>query len=181
MKLDKRIENERLIYTPFTTNKPKLHEKGYFTDDIHAFNNLKECDCRYGELVEHDGSDYAYPYCCESDDGCGDGSTTCDWYAFYIPESSLKQKEKQKQYRPYTLIEFNEKFTVGRPIKFRKKGEVGNERYLILNGYSNHKLFDEITTDIYIGRGAYTLDELFKKYEWQEHYTEDFEPFGVEE
>ena len=26
MKLDKRIENERLIYTPFTTAKPKLHE-----------------------------------------------------------------------------------------------------------------------------------------------------------
>ena len=35
MKLDKRIENERLIYTPFTTTKPKLHEKGYFADNIH--------------------------------------------------------------------------------------------------------------------------------------------------
>ena len=40
MKLDKRIENERLIYTPFTTNKPKLHEKGYFTDDITSFIDL---------------------------------------------------------------------------------------------------------------------------------------------
>ena len=141
MKLDKRIENERLIYTPFTTNKPKLHEKGYFTDDIHAFNSLEDCDCRYGELVEHDGVDYAYPYCCESDDGCGDGNTTCDWFAFYIPESSLKREEKQ---------------------------------------FSRHEQRNNKTiTYIYIGSNRYTLDELFDNYEWQEHYTEDFKPFGV--
>ena len=162
MKLDKRIENERLIYTPFTTNKPKLHEKGYFTDDIHAFNSLEDCDCRYGELVEHDDVDYAYPYCCESDDGCGDGGTTCDWFAFYIP---------------YTFMEFCEKFSIGLPIKFRKKGAVGCERYLILNGYEHEH--DE--QYIYIGHIPYTLNELFRDYEWQEHYTEDFEPFGVEQ
>ena len=172
MKLDKRIENERLIYTPFTTNKPKLHEKGYFTDNIHSFNNLK--NCRYGELINHD--DNQYSYCCEFN-----GGDTIAWFAFYIPESSLKQKEKQKQYRPYTFMEFTDKFTVGQPIKFRKKGMIGHERYLILNGYSHNQLLGETTTDIYIGRGAYTLDELFSKYEWQEHYTEDFEPFGVEE
>ena len=172
MKLDNRIENERLIYTPFTTTKPKLHEKGYFTDNIHSFNNLK--NCRYGELINHD--DNQYSYCCEFN-----GGDTIAWFAFYIPESSLKQKEKQKQYRPYTFMEFTDKFTVGQPIKFRKKGMIGHERYLILNGYSHNQLLGETTTDIYIGRGAYTLDELFSKYEWQEHYTEDFEPFGVEE
>ena len=172
MKLDKRIENERLIYTPFTTNKPKLHEKGYFTDDITSFIDLK--NCRYGELINHD--DNQYSYCCEFN-----GGDTIAWFAFYIPESSLKQKEKQKQFRPYTFMEFTDIFTVGQPIKFRKKGEVGNERYLILNGYSNCKLFGETTTDIYLGRGAYTLDELFNKYEWQASDTEDFQPFGVEE
>lgn len=181
MKLDKRIENERLIFTPFTAIKPKLHEKGYFTDDIHAFNNLEECDCRYGELVEYDDVDYAYPYCCESDDGCGDGNTTCDWYAFYIPESSLKSKEKQKQYRPYTFMEFTDKFTVGQPIKFRRKGMVGHERYLILNGYEHERDCDQTITYVYIGPIPYTFNELFRDYEWQEHYTEDFEPFGVEE
>ena len=179
MKLDKRIENERLIYTPFTTTKPKLHEKGYFTDDIHAFNNLEDCDCRYGELVEHDDVDYAYPYCCESDDGCGDGSTTCDWFAFYIPESSLKQKEKQKQYRPYTFMEFTDIFTVGRPIKYRRKGLIGWEMYLILNGYRHEQRNNKTITHIYIGSNPYTIDELFDNYEWQEHYTEDFKPFGV--
>lgn len=177
MKLDKRIENERLIYTPFTTNKPKLHEKGYFTDDIHAFNNLKECDCRYGELIEHDCSDYAYPYCCEYDD-------TVDCYAFYIPESSLKpkekEKEKQKQYRPYTFMEFCNKFTIGQPIKFRRKGNVWHERYLILNGYEHERDSDQTITYVYIGPIPYTFNELFNEYEWQEHYTEDFKSFGVE-
>ena len=168
MKLDKRIENERLIYTPFATTKPKLHEKGYFTDDITSFIDLK--NCRYGELINHD--DNQYSYCCEFN-----GGDTIAWFAFYIPESSLKQKEKQKQFRPYTFMEFCEKFSIGLPIKFRKKGAVGCERYLILNGYEHEH--DE--QYIYIGHIPYTLNELFRDYEWQEHYTEDFEPFGVEQ
>ena len=166
MKLDKRIENERLIYTPFTTTKPKLHEKGYFTDDITSFIDLK--NCRYGELINHD--DNQYSYCCEFN-----GGDTIAWFAFYIPESSLKREEKQ--FRPYTFMEFCEKFSIGLPIKFRKKGAVGCERYLILNGYEHEH--DE--QYIYIGHIPYTLNELFRDYEWQEHYTEDFEPFGVEQ
>lgn len=173
MKLDKRIENERLIYTPFTTNKPKLHEKGYFTDDIHAFNNLKDCDCRYGELVEHDGSDYAYPYCCEYDDGCGDGSTTCDWYAFYIPESSLKREEKEKKYRPYKdtrefFIKTN--FEEGDLIHIRSKNKI--EYWLMLVGWTNNR--------IKLGTDDFTFENLFENFElWDGE--ERFIPFGVEE
>ena len=173
MKLDKRIENERLIYTPFTTTKPKLHEKGYFTDDIHAFNSLEDCDCRYGELVEHDGSDYAYPYCCESDDGCGDGSTTCDWYAFYIPESSLKREEKEKKYRPYKdtrefFIKTN--FEEGDLIHIRSKNKI--EYWLMLVGWTNNR--------IKLGTDDFTFENLFENFElWDGE--ERFIPFGVEE
>lgn len=174
MKLDKRIENERLIYTPFTATKPKLHEKGYFTDDIHAFNSLEDCDCRYGELVEHDGIDYAYPYCCESDDGCGDGSTTCDWFAFYIPESSLKSEEKEKQYRPFKdtrefFIKTN--YEEGDVIRIRSKPH-NTEYYTMLVGWTDKELM--------LGslRIAF-LTELFEKFEvWD---GEKFIPFGVEE
>lgn len=173
MKLDKRIENERLIYTPFATNKPRLHEKGYFTDDIHAFNNLKECDCRYGELIEHDSSDYAYPYCCESDDGCGDGSTTCDWFAFYIPESSLKREEKEKKYRPYKdtrefFIKTN--FEEGDLIHIRSKNKI--EYWLMLVGWTNNR--------IKLGTDDFTFENLFENFElWDGE--ERFIPFGVEE
>ena len=173
MKLDKRIENERLIYTPFTTNKPKLHEKGYFTDDIHTFTDLENCDCRYGELVEHDDVDYAYPYCCESDDGCGDGGTTCDWFAFYIPESSLKQKEKQKQYRPFKdtrefFIKTN--FEEGDLIHIRSKDKI--EYWLMLVGWTNNR--------IKLGTDDFTFENLFENFElWDGE--ENFIPFGVEE
>jgi hypothetical protein len=173
MKLDKRIENEHLIYTPFTANKPKLHEKGYFTDDIHAFNSLEDCDCRYGELVEHDDVDYAYPYCCEYDDGCGDGSTTCDWFAFYIPESSLKSKEKQKQYRPFKdtrefFIKTN--FEEGDLIHIRSKNKI--EYWLMLVGWTNNR--------IKLGTDDFTFENLFENFElWDGE--ENFIPFGVEE
>jgi hypothetical protein len=173
MKLDKRIENERLIYTPFTSNKPKLHEKGYFTDDIHTFTDLENCDCRYGELVEHDGIDYPYPYCCEYDDGCGDGGTTCDWFAFYIPESSLKQKEKQKQYRPFKdtrefFIKTN--FEEGDLIHIRSKNKI--EYWLMLVGWTNNR--------IKLGTDDFTFENLFENFElWDGE--ENFIPFGVEE
>lgn len=168
MKLDKRIENERLIFTPFTAIKPKLHEKGYFTDDIHTFNNLEECNCRYGELVEHDSSDYPYPYCCGSDD-------TVDWYAFYIPESSLKPKEKQKQYRPFKdtkefFIKTN--FAEGDVIRIRSKPH-NTEYHTMLVGWTDNELM--------LGslRIAF-LTELFEKFElWDGE--ERFIPFGVEE
>lgn len=171
MKLDERIENESLIYTPFSNALINLHEKGYFTNDIMAFDNLKNCD--YGELDDLD-IDLNYPYWCKPDNG-----RLLDSYAFFIPESSLKPTEKK--YRPFTHMEFDNKFTVGRPIKYRLKGEVGHEQYLILSGYRHTPSSGQIITYVYIGPFAYTLDELFNDFEWQEHYTEDFKPFGVEE
>ena len=174
MILDSRIEKDSLIYTPFSNAKINLNENGYFANDIKAFSDLKKCE--YGELVGCD-LDLDYPYWRRAD---------MNRYAFYIPESSLKQVENnlkpvEKKYRPYTLTEFQDKFTIGRPIKFRKKGDVGRERYLTLVGYENVKPNGQAITYIYLGLCAYTLDELFNKYEWQEYYTEDFEPFGVEE
>lgn len=168
MKLDKRIENERLIFTPFTAIKPKLHEKGYFTDDIHAFNNLEECDCRYGELVEHDSSGYAYPYCGESDD-------TVDWYAFYIPESSLKPKEKQKQYRPCTLDEFG--LHIGDLIKFRRKDDHNFEVGTMYMGY----IKTNGIVKVLLGQCYYSLEVLFNDYEWFDSDSNTWEIFGVEE
>lgn len=175
MKLDKRIENERLIYTPFTTTKPKLHEKGYFTDDIHAFNSLEDCDCRYGELVEHDDVDYAYPYCCESDDGCGDGSTTCDWFAFYIPESSLKREEKQKHYRPLTIDEFLDRFDIGEVIVFRSKAMPNIVCHVLFDGYTE----TDKETFVILGLHHYSLKELFSNYEYDN--GDNWLCFGVEE
>ena len=174
MKLDSRIKSKSDILSCFDIEKAKefvfVDQKGYFANEISSF-----CDiniCKYGTLGSVLGDQQESFYMSETEES----------FSFFIPDSELlPRKPKEKQYRPYTFMEFTDIFTVGQPIKFRKKGEVGSESYLILNGYSHNQLLGETTTDIYIGRGAYTLDELFSKYEWQEHYTEDFEPFGVEE
>ena len=172
MELDPRIEKESLIYTPFSKAEINLHEKGYFTNDIMAFDNLK--NCAYGELDDRD-IDLTYPYWCKPDDG-----SLMDSYLFYIPESSLKPAEKA--YRPFTLSEFTEKFPVGQPIKFRKKGKEEDELYLILLGYRGRKCNGKAIPNIYIGYSMpFTLDELFNDYEWQDPATGDWVPFGVEE
>jgi hypothetical protein len=167
MKLDKRIIDRKYIYDCFNADEARefIGEECFMANDIELFINLDRINVYTLDKIE-DG------FYNEEED---------EYFDFCLPVRWLKPEEKQKQYRPYTLEEFTDIFTVGQPIKFRKKGEVGNERYLILNGYSHNRLLGETTTDIYIGRGAYTLDELFNKYEWQEHYTEDFQPFGVEE
>ena len=174
MKLDKRIKSKSDILSCFDIENAKefvfVDQKGYFANEISSF-----CDiniCKYGTLGSVLGDQQESFYMSETEES----------FSFFIPDSELlPRKPKEKQYRAFTIDEFEDKFHIGLPIKFRKKGEVGSESYLILNGYSHNQLLGETTTDIYIGRGAYTLDELFTKYEWQEHYTEDFQPFGVEE
>ena len=164
MELDKRINKIAIIYDCFDCKdaRASIGEKGYFSHYYHCFSDLSEC--RFGVL--QDVIDSEHPY----DNGKNQ-------YDFFLPDRYIIKK----QYRPYTFMEFTGKFTVGRPIKFRQKGAEGYERYLILNGYQHEQHEGRTVTYIYIGSYGYTLDALFNDYEWQEHYTEDFKPFGVEE
>ena len=170
MKLDKRIRALSDILTCFDVEKAKefLGEKGYFAGDLYCFTDLRRVCPPYGTLANvFDDPDDTFQ---RKEDSI--------YYPYFIPECLLKPKEKQ--YRPYTFMEFTDKFTVGQPIKFRRKGMVGHERYLILNGYEHERDCDQTITYVYIGPIPYTFNELFNNYEWQEHYTEDFKPFGME-
>lgn len=167
MELDKRIKSLSDILTCFDVERAKqfMGQKGYFAIALHWFGSVETCP--YGTLeAVFDTEDHTFRK------GHDRG------YPYFIPESSLKPIEKK--YRPYTFMEFTDKFTVGQPIKFRQKGAEGYERYLILNGYQHEQHEARTVTYIYIGSYGYTLDALFNDYEWQEHYTEDFKPFGVE-
>ena len=177
MKLDPRINNKLLISDPFdaeTANK-YIGRRGYFTDDIVSFSNLDNC-CT-GMLVSVE-SDNRHPYYCGIADG---GAIISGNFSFFLSAEFVEEKPKEKKLRPYTFMEFQDKFTVGRPLKFREKGKFGCERYMILSGYWHELRNGLVTTYIYIGPHSYTLDELFNCYEWQEHYTSDFQPFGVED
>ena len=170
MEYDKRITNPDMILSCFDVKFVMANyrnKNGYFTDCIDYYADLSKC--HYGKLTDIRDDDHAYHL------------DSAKWYNFFLPDSSIKPKKKEKKYRPYTLMEFNDKFTVGRPIKYRSKGEVGREHYLMLLGFWLASDKDQTIPYISIGNFKYTLQELFEEYEWQEHYTEDFKPFGVEE
>lgn len=171
MKLDKRIKSSSDILTSFDFDIEKakqfLDQKGYFADDLYCFVDLRSCS--YGTLANI--LDDLYNTFQMEEDGI--------YHSYFIPERFLKPKEKK--YRPYTLQEFKDIFTIGQPIKYRRKGNVGLENEIVLDGYSHEQRGDQIFTYIFIGVEEYTLQELFENYEWQKHYTEDFQPFGVEE
>lgn len=181
MKLDPRIKSVSDILTCFDIERAKafIGENGFFANEINFF-SPGALHCRYGTLTNVLVDDrFTSPYL----------KGSCNSYPFFLPESSLKPEEnkpegnkpEEKKYRPYTLMEFEDKFHIGLPIKFRKKGEKKDEWFSVLTGYWHHQIGDELITYIFIGVVQYTLDELFNEYEWQSHYTEDFQPFGVEE
>lgn len=178
MELDPRIILLTDIITCFDTDSEKarktIGKKGYFSFRLGNFYDLSMCDYGTLDLIDTANRDDDHG----SDDVFHQKENDC-YYSFFIPECFVKPKEKK--YRPYTLMEFTAKFTVGLPIKFRKKGEKKDEWFSVLTGYWNHQIEDKVITYILIGSVQYTLDELFNEYEWQEHYTEDFKPFGVEE
>ena len=165
MKFDKRISSDlRDVYTLYCRNNDNLLGiEVYASNDIDDFNNIDLC--RKGKV---DYIDAVHGYAVKVD-----SENTC-YFNFVIPAMCVKEKTL----RPYTLKEFFDKFTIGSPIMYRKKGDV-IERYLILNGYVNSERGTKANHYIYIGSTPYTLDELFNKYEWQASDTEEFKPFGV--
>ena len=170
MKLDPRIENESLIYTPFSKAKINLHEKGYFADDMMSFSDLKECV--YGELVDIDTNE-DYPYMCKSD---------TIWHGFYIPESSLKSVEENNKLKPFTIEKFCREFKLGEINTYRKM----DTKHTYLNMFVGYDYADEKSDNpsldsIHLGACSFSLQELFDNYEYQYMYSEIWKPFGVKE
>ena len=119
---NKNFENERYlygyahVYDPYTFSEPKLHEMGYFTDNMEAFDNLNDPNLyyAYGELIDYNADckgqyyidDYNEDYegryrCgCEWEDNWGETDYAEENYAFYIPENSIPQ-EKREWYRSH--------------------------------------------------------------------------------
>ena len=177
IKMDKRIKKVTDIKTPFSEDFEELSNyigfNVYGADDVNCFHDLETC---FFGALKHVSDDANYSFVIDN----GRPGDTMP-FRYMILEKDLESENKtEKKYRPYTLMEFSDKFLVGQPIKFRRKGMIGHERYLILNGYEHERDCDQTITYVYIGPIPYTFNELFNNYEWQEHYTEDFKQFGVE-
>lgn len=167
MKLDNRIKSLSDVLTCFDIEKAKefIGQMGYFAGDLYCFSDVEQL-CPYDKLVN----------IFDQDDAFYRGDIT---FPFFIPECFLKPKEKK--YRAFTLSEFTEKFPVGQPIKFRSKGDVVRELYLILLGYRLALSKDQTVPYISIGHFTYLLDELFEKYDRWDDAAQEWVPFGVEE
>jgi len=106
---NKKFENEHYlyryahVYTPDSFGKPKLHEMGYFTNNMEAFNDQKVLKYTYvyGELIDYnDDCERRYRSNTKWCDPYGVYDYYEKNYAFYIPESSIP-KEKRNWYRKH--------------------------------------------------------------------------------
>lgn len=172
MELDKRIKSLKSIRSFNTDNSDCSGKFGYFTNFIDNFDNLDDI-CK-GTCVFEEGGSFPF-YAIKTD------SLENRKFQFFIPEEDLLPKPKEKKYRPYTFKEFKGLFSIGQPIKYRRKGNAGLENEIVLDGYSHEQRGDQIFTYIYIGVEEYTLQELFEDYEWQDPDTGEWDIFGVKE
>ena len=99
------LYREADVYTPHSFRKPKLHEMGYFTNNMEAFENQKVLKYAYvyGELIDYnDDCERRYRSNTQWSDPYGEAEYDEKNYAFYIPESSIPQ-EKREWYRSNAL------------------------------------------------------------------------------
>lgn len=85
--------------------------------------------------------------------------------------------EQEKQYRAYTIDEFEREFTIGNIVTFRHKTNRNSEYRAIYNGYH---INSEGEFMAYLGIWKYSLEELFDYYELLNSATAKWQPFGVE-
>lgn len=176
MEFDKRIKDSSKIMNCFTTENAKkyLHTYGYFADNIEDFVDLDKIDMR--ELTDIQ-QEFKYPYSASS---CNDS------FKFFLPCAFVadEKEKKEKKYRPYkTVSEFFEKENLDTysKIRIRNKNHPYDSQTVHIVGFGQTKINDGYIEYLMMGCHEYTLDSLFKNFEFQLAYTDEFKPFGVEE
>ncbi len=175
MKFDKRITDVSKIMNCFTTEDAKryLHTYGYFADHIEDFAKLNEIDMNELTSIQQD---FKYPYAWRYD----------NTFKFFLPCAFVADEEekKEKKLRPYkTVSEFFEKegLDTYSKIRIRNKNHPYDSQTVHIVGFGQTKINDDYIEYLMMGCHEYTLDSLFKNFEFQLACTDEFKPFGVEE
>lgn len=149
--------------------------------DIYMSDDENFSDCVKGELLAvrygKDSTIVKFPFLCGIY-----GIERCAHYKYFILEKDAKFKD-ETSYRKFNSIDEFEyvtqnNFSMGDSIIIRNK-ETHNESELVYGGYFVN---DQSEVFICLGAFIFTLEELFKGYEF--HINDDLEewcPFGVEE
>ena len=164
MKLDSRIKDILYIADCFTTDNYQKYvgTECYMTDFIDRFRDLSLCKKAVLTRIA-DGLDTPY---------VSDG----DYFRFCL--ASVFVEQKQPDFRPFTLEEFDEKFELGKPITFRLKDRI-KTFYLPYMGseYVSETEDDPDDDGVHLGAYAISLQDLFNDYEYQ--VSDEWRPFGV--
>ena len=184
MKLDKRIKKVTDIKTPFSEDFEELSNyigfNVYGTDDVNNFHNLEAC---FFGALKHVSDDANYSFVIDN----GRPGDTMP-FRYMILEKDLEPKEKQyrqKQYRPYTLNEFLDKYTVCANIRIRQRDRT-YQYFGKLIGYgfptdpNTGKQNGDNDAIVCIGGYSFKLTELFTDYEQYDNMKDIWVPYGME-
>ena len=161
MKLDPRIKALSDILTCFDIERAEqfIGQNGYFADAIACYRCLSNRP--YGTLTHIKDGEYPFK------------EDKSSHWRFFIPECSLKPKEKQ--YRPLSIDEFLNQFDIGEVIVFRSKVMPNIVCHVLFDGYTE----TDKETFVILGLHHYSLKELFSNYEYDN--GDNWLCFGVEE
>lgn len=162
MELDKRILEGKKPLDCFDTEIAKqfIGKKGYFSNYLNVYTNL--CNMEEGvlhSLDEQHGEAFVEEY--------------AKW-KFFLPAEWVKPEEPEKKYRPYTLTEFVNTYSLGDEVIIRTKDNSTN-RHVLFTEYEEGKGRD----DVRLGQYWYTFMILFNNYEL--YIDGEWKPFGIEE
>lgn len=106
----------------------------------------------------------------------GDGTST---WGLCLPADKVIEVEEPKKWRPFTLEEFLNKFSVGTKISMREKDQT-RSFYCLFGGYQTDNDQTEKSHILVIGSLWYSLNELLNNYEYLDEHG-NWQPFGVKE
>lgn len=177
MELDKRIKKGKRPLTCLDAEQAKLFigKECYFSDFASKYEKIEDIE-KSTNSVNY--SKDVLTYVNAGGQECAFTDSKKNNFRYCLPVEWTEEKQAEFKWRAYTIAEFQETFTIGRAVRFRRKDAPTREHLLAFNGYYT---LNDGSVAIVFGSMSFALERLFEQYEWQEFYTEDYRPFGVEE
>ena len=163
MELDKKIKVKKIFdcFSDFEEVKKYFNKAVYCADFIENFSNLERYTNTF--IFKEFHLQECKPFVCSGQQ-----------YRFILPAEFVQQ---EKQYRPYTIDEFLDRFDIGEVIVFRSKAMPDYVLHLLFAGYVENGKDNEVA--IILGIHRYSLQDLFTSYEYDG--GDNWLSFGVEE
>lgn len=171
MELDSRIKEGKRPLTCFDIEQAKefLGKECYFSNCKSHYKNLSAFE-KFVSLTDYCIGELTAIM--DLGDRVFDVDQQCNEFRYCLPCEWVKEEKSEPKYRPYTLTEFVNTYSLGDEVVMRSKN----------NPTVKHVLFIECEQgrdDVHLGQYWYTFMILFNNYDI---YTDEgWKPFGVEE